>query len=1398
MAGMENREHPRIASPRYGQLPVGATFPGNTQRGIALVITLILLSVITFMTVTFLVVSRHEGEQVDTTTQQNVSKFAADGIEKMAEAQIAAQMMGTGNGFNFGLVVSTNFYQYLGYDPGTPQRTNLLNVSYNYINANGGGPLNQADLYQMLNNLQFLPRAPVFISTNRNQPNPEFRFYLDENGNGMYDPNYPILETGLNGSTVVNQYVGDPEWIGFLDHPEQRHSASNMFLSRGAFIAQPIGNSLDINYIHSQSKFLVNGGLSGSPYEGFFRNEGMGSWEINLAAFLQTLNTNVWGAQVGSGYTYSTNRSLGSQGAAFYDAGAIMQYRYGGSYFNLNSFQSLYSVYNPLAATYFDGDYLDGYSAGILLTTSSLPAIDLDLQFSPHSWSGADNPLQFVRPRDLYNLVPPNPTNALPPAINSFTNHLYQAGVMYNPNPPANPPPSVTNSYNRTTLYRLLSQMGIGSAPEPEPYPIGGTVTSVSAAKTIPSTGIPVLSPYQGRSQMSFGTVPEPYPYVHAPKMSLNYDNIHYPATNFVPWTPAAFFTNAADRMLRTTFPTNIALLVNGRPIVTNVNISFIPIYPVNYYTPAVHRILQLAANMYDASTNKAYNFVNQSFNQPPNNFDYPSVFRPYFGILGSGANTIVYINGYTEQLQPGPPNSIPNDPFWSVPLDLRRPGDFTTLVNNARGGVNTINNIYAVPYVLGARPNLPNFNEFAVSSVVNLYRTLQMYRTTPGGPIFTNVSYAMGISNVVGVQCWNSYTNYIVRPGGIRINGSIDFSVENSNTFVGRSVRTNGYVFGLQPSYTVPISTTLNPWTNGVNGVNGNYKIPTSFAVPIMGSYISITNGSYAVGNGNYTLTPTFLPLSRNYTVNHSYLPDWGINITNRVRLVMQDVATLRILDCVQLGGLGQVAGLDAQDSVLSNLLDSPMSNFWDPTPVSPSNLMARGINNQIATAANLALAEQAYPYWINAAGVPFKTIQTVVSGLDNFLVSNNLTGPVQVGFAVPGVFAKTYVWSANDPLVHYTVGDLTDQTKSGAYALLNQPNTQINSNTVILSNLFTFSPRYLPWNTYSAKTPLNNIGPGNQLAYRDPLPGVGAGNPGNASVWQFPGNKYPNVGWLGRVHRGTPWQTVYLKAPGVDITTVPVSTWQAWTGNPNYFDAAATQPVNDWQLMDLFTTAPNDNASRGQLSVNQTGAAAWAAVLDGVIALSNSPTGLVPVVIDTTNFSATGQPLTGQAIINAIIQTNLTLLASQGRGYMNVGQILSVPQLTTASPYLTGTGPVSDAAYEWIPQQIMSLLRVGTPRYAIYAYGQALKPANNSIVQQSGPYFGMCTNYQITGEVMTRTIVRFDNPPVPGFPPPASVYTNAIPLQNALTPEYVNVVYTMPPMKAVVESYEILGPDQ
>jgi len=68
----------------------------------------------------------------------------------------------------------------------------------------------------------------------------------------------------------------------------------------------------------------------------------------------------------------------------------------------------------------------------------------------------------------------------------------------------------------------------------------------------------------------------------------------------------------------------------------------------------------------------------------------------------------------------------------------------------------------------------------------------------------------------------------------------------------------------------------------------------------------------------------------------------------------------------------------------------------------------------------------------------------------------------------------------------------------------------------------------------------------------------------------------------------------------------------------------------------------------------------------------------------------------------------------------------------------------------YEWLPQQVMGLLRVsGSPRYVIYSYGQALKPAANGTYLGAGPYFGMITNYQIVSESDSRAVVELEGAP-------------------------------------------------
>jgi hypothetical protein len=105
-----------------------------------------------------------------------------------------------------------------------------------------------------------------------------------------------------------------------------------------------------------------------------------------------------------------------------------------------------------------------------------------------------------------------------------------------------------------------------------------------------------------------------------------------------------------------------------------------------------------------------------------------------------------------------------------------------------------------------------------------------------------------------------------------------------------------------------------------------------------------------------------------------------------------------------------------------------------------------------------------------------------------------------------------------------------------------------------------------------------------------------------------------------------------------------------------------------------------------------------------------------------------------------------------SQGGAFKHLGDILSVPALSQGSQFLKGlnlTNGIPDALMEWLPQQTMGLLRLSDqPRFVIYSYGQTLAPSLNGVVN-SGSYAGMITNYQITAETVTRTVVHIEGAP-------------------------------------------------
>ncbi len=317
-----------------------------------------------------------------------------------------------------------------------------------------------------------------------------------------------------------------------------------------------------------------------------------------------------------------------------------------------------------------------------------------------------------------------------------------------------------------------------------------------------------------------------------------------------------------------------------------------------------------------------------------------------------------------------------------------------------------------------------------------------------------------------------------------------------------------------------------------------------------------------------------------------------------------------------------------------------------------------------------------------------------------------------------------------ASDPFVHYTVNDLYAPLTS--HQLMPVPVNNGTALGVLLTNWTGMTTtRYCPWNVPGSPAAAPPMGNGNDLYFTDPLIT-------SANDWAFPSNAFPSVGWLGRVHRGTPWQTVSLKADDPNGPTSYANWFTKWVSSP------FTYPTNDWALVDLFTAVPNDNAARGLLSVNQANDSAWAAAFAGAIVLTNNSGG---VALNPTNDVAN--------LVDAANGINATRSNNVNGLFHHVGEILRAPALTTQSPYVTAfenlSGQPSDEMLERIPQQTLGLMKVGLPQFVIYSWGQALKPKN---LYQAAPYTGLCTNYEITGEFLSRTVCHVVSDPAAGSP--------------------------------------------
>jgi hypothetical protein len=1224
----------------------GKYLASGTERGVALVITLIMLSVITIMAVAFLVIARSERAGVTQAASQTDSELAAtDGFEQ-AKAQIIGQILARSNLHGNSYAVSRNFINPLGFRNGINDPTNV-----NFEVMNNGSPVTGNNALLNLLNLFYSPRVPVYVRSNSSPNAPlDFRFYYDRNRNGRYDTNGFVGLVDNRGNVVqdtngmVRRFlVGDPEWIGILEKPEFPHSRTNRFVARFAYEIVPTGNAMDLNFIHNQTpNRQISGGVP------FSRNEGFGTWEINLAAFLRDLNTNVW-------TTYSYTPVAG--GNAFDDALALLQYRFnGGAYPAGNSVQALFG---PAGVNAFRQDAIDGYGNGPLMVGANrfAPTLDDDLPAAP--WPGGDSLRRFFDLQELYSISGP---------LVAFTNRLQSTLTA-------------RSTYDQTTFARLASQLTTDSD--------GSDATFIP-----PATG----------------------------KINLNWDNtttnvfgVASP-TNFFAWSATNFFRVVGDRLLLDYFEQNSGIM--RWPYTNVLSTSFIPLAPTNFYIPAVHRLLQMAANMYDASTNSPY----------------PSVFRPVFGTTGAGQPAII---GYYED-----PNAN------TVPA-----------YNNA--------NVYGVPMVIGTKKGFPNFNEVSMSTSILATRKIELRRPNLNfgtRPNETNQMFILSISNLFGVEAWNSYSTNTY-PGGA-FTGPVTLSVGNAMTL---SLTNQDRL-----QITIPVSMAHNMTTS-------SWPVK-QFKIPLLTNVVFLSNAVYRASSN----PPRFDGLTNVFERNIGFpTPDFGLVISNRLNYTLSQDG--RILDYVVLNDI-------ASDLDITSALIRPSDRFaaFEPPVVSGVWLTNRlgnsasfrvptmGIVNQMAISLGqqgISLADWNSFSLQNASGrdkeKSIQFFQGYVGGSNQaYFSTNGLPTPTALAYQAPFSptrrLYQTTSWQANDPLVHYTAADLRDRTNNTSIQVV-RPTDR----TITNSNLGMLNDRYRPWGGHPNKDPASDRN-AFLLSVKDP--GVYS-----SDDWNFPAGKYPNIGWLGRVHRGTPWQTIYLKSEVAPMGQANFG-WFGQSGGAGPIIARTMHPSMDWRLMDLFTVAQHPNAIRGALSVNQSEIASWSAVLSGVTVLSNTTPisafgGLSNAVPQFEDWFIEPNSPQLRKIVDGINQQRAR---RRNQVFERMGEILSVPELTVNSPFLDRSTTLqqqyglNDAAYERIPQQILSLLKLDEPRFVVYAYGQSLKPAPSSILI-SGPnqFLGLCTNYQVTGEVIYRAVVKAEGDPVgnPRATPPQ-------PPRVRLTVESFNIV--------------------
>ena len=706
--------------------------------------------------------------------------------------------------------------------------------------------------------------------------------------------------------------------------------------------------------------------------------------------------------------------------------------------------------------------------------------------------------------------------------------------------------------------------------------------------------------------------------------------------------TAEVFFTTLANQFFRQQF---------------NFGATNIPIAPTNEYSPAVHRLLQVAANIYDATRSDPF----------------PSVFRPLFTSNAAG----VMITGYTND------NRASTLAFW--------------LVDNKQFGI---------PLIIGAKKGFPNFNEYTLRTDLQVTRKLEFVRPdTNSPPNQTNQMYILGISNLFAAEAWNSYLAPYTRA----------LSMEVANVATIRITNGDGLDLTL-PQVLSGIVTNL-----GSNTWQGR-----QFLLPLYQQEVLLPPSRFLFQSG------TFEPVGTNYYFTETEsdigfpVPDWQFSISNQFLYVLTDTDSGNIVDFVLSTAFNSAMNLDTvlmnyHPLVGGNVAESPIvANLWDTNRADSSQnitIPTLGIVNQIDVGTeNIQVDNTTWRNYVDPWARGMEKLKAITSF--RAFLGQGVWGPyatnlayansnrMQAPFNPTRKIIQTTTWQTDDPLVHTFVADLLIFPTNSICEAVVPPTSPVPTN-MTLASIGRLNNRYAPWAGNPEKNDPWNPSDVNAFNPAVKDPGVRY-----SDDWDFPSGQPLSVAWLGRVHRGTPWQTIYLKP---DVASV--DTWRIQSADylysppgPNHW--TRTHPTNDWAMMRLMVSLLNTNPPDRLVSINDSRPSAWASVWDGLTVLSNNLSdqallGVAKLTNWTIPFATLLMSSNSPQAATLNDALNRARAVRPGNRFRDLADFLTVPELSVFSPWLN-TAPnvpsgkyvqrmfgLTDTAYEAIPSQILARLR-------------------------------------------------------------------------------------------------------